>query len=325
MSSWLVTGAMGCLGAWTIAELLEQGEAVIGLDLSRDDSRLRAILPPEALVSLELVTADITDADALERVVRDRGIGRIVHLAALQIPFCRADPPLGARVNVLGTTNVFEVAARCAEQVGRVVYASSAAVYGPAERYPDGPVAEDAPLFPATHYGVFKRANEETARVYHAERGVASIGLRPYIVYGLGRDQGLTSGPTKAMIAAIAGRPYHIPFSGAYGYQLAADVARTFIACARVPFQGAGVFNCLGGATETSDIVAAIEAALPEAAGTVTCDESRLPFPPHLRSDGLEALLPDVPVTPIADGVRATIELARRALAAGTLDPARYA
>ena len=127
----------------------------------------------------------------------------MIHLAALQVPFCRADPPLGARVNVVGTVNVFEAVARRAERMGPVVYASSVAAYDALEDRAAAPAMQGVP---STLYGVYKRANEGTATVYAQERETPSVGLRPHTVYGPGRDQGLTSAPTTAMLAAAAGR-----------------------------------------------------------------------------------------------------------------------
>jgi len=121
-----------------------------------------------------VVRGDITDRESLGRVVRDHGIRRVIHLAAWQVPLCRQDPPRGAAINVVGTANVFEVARAAAGQVERVVYASSAAVFGAPSLYPPGPLADDAPARPATHYGVYKVANEETARVYWEEHRIPS-------------------------------------------------------------------------------------------------------------------------------------------------------
>jgi nucleoside-diphosphate-sugar epimerase len=143
-------------------------------------------------------------------VVKENAITHIIHLAALQVPFCKAKPSLGAAVNVVGTVNVFEAAKRAG--LKQVVYASSVAVYGISEEYPDAPLAHDAPHKPRTLYGVYKHANEGSARISYQDDGISSIGLRPYIVYGPGRDQGMTSGPTKAILAAVLGQPYHIGF-----------------------------------------------------------------------------------------------------------------
>src|SRR6185295_20348913 len=132
----------------------------------------------------------ITDLEALGRTLDEHAITRVVHLAGLQVPFCRADPVLGARVNVVGTVNVFEAVTRRRDRIPGIAWASSAAVYCADD---PSPAPESGGLRPATHYGVYKLANEGTARIYWADDGVPSIGLRLYVVYGPGRDQGMTS------------------------------------------------------------------------------------------------------------------------------------
>ncbi|HEX9991034.1 MAG TPA: NAD(P)-dependent oxidoreductase [Chloroflexia bacterium] len=310
-NTYMVTGAMGCLGAWTIHNLLRQGEKVVAFDLSADPSRLKLLMSDEEIAQVPIEQGDITDYETVERVVIGEGITHIIHLAALQVPFCKANPILGAQVNVTGTVNVFEVAARHPAQVERVIYTSSAAVYGPAELYEPGPVPEDAPLAPATHYGVYKQANEGTARIYAQDNGVTSIGVRPYVIYGLGRDRGVTSSPTKAMLAAALGRDYAITYGGRCNFQWGDDAANTLIALAAVPFEGARVINLGGSKVSVQEVVAAIEEVAPEMQGRITFPETRLPFPDELDSATLKGLLPDAPETPLVDGVRATIEAFR--------------
>src|SRR2546430_16964691 len=123
------------------------------------------------------------------------------------LPLVQADPPRGAAVNVVGTTNVLEAAKR--QGVAGIAYASSAAVYGPGA----GPRIADAGE-PTTLYGVFKLANEGTAHVYFEDEGIGSAGLRPYVVYGPGRDQGLAADPTLAMEAACRGGGYKLLWGG---------------------------------------------------------------------------------------------------------------
>jgi UDP-glucuronate 4-epimerase len=125
----LITGALGCIGAWTVRNLVREGTPVVVFDLASDPRRLKLIMSDDELVRVTFVTGDITDLEALERALDDHAITRVIHLAALQIPFVRANPPLGARVNVVGTVNVFEAVARRRDQIGNLVYASSAAVY----------------------------------------------------------------------------------------------------------------------------------------------------------------------------------------------------
>lgn len=203
----LVTGALGCIGAWVVRGLLAAGEPPILYDLGDDPWRLRMIVGAERVNPLPTIRGDIADRDRRLVAAREHRVTRIIHLAAWQIPLCRQDPPGGACVNVVGTANVFEAARELRGQVERVVYASSAAVFGPPRLYGPGPVSDDAPSRPATHYGVYKVANEETARLYWEEHRIPSIGFRPLSVYGPGRDFGLTVDPTIAMKAAVLGWP----------------------------------------------------------------------------------------------------------------------
>jgi len=318
----LITGALGCIGAWTVRNLVREETPVVVFDLASDPRRLKLIMSDDELARVTFVTGDITDLEALERALDDHAITRVIHLAALQIPFVRANPPLGARVNVVGTVNVFEAVARRRDQIGSLVYASSAAVYDAVDAGESGVVAHGAAGHPTTLYGVFKQANEGTARVYWQDAQVASIGLRPYIVYGPGRDQGLTSSPTKAMVAAALGKPYHIPYGGRAAYQYADDVARTFIACARAPFQGAEIFNLGGSVATMGEIVAAIEAAAPEVRGLITFDDKPLPFPEAFDAAPLEQVIGALPFTPLAQAVADTIALFRERIAAGVMPDA---
>jgi UDP-glucuronate 4-epimerase len=302
----LVTGALGCIGAWILRTLLREGIPAVGFDLGTNTSRLALILEPEELERIELVQGDVTDLAAVERAVDDCAATHVIHLAAMLIPLAKADPPRGAHVNVVGTVNVFEAVKR-RERVRGLAYASSAAVYGP-----DAParVAEDAAPSPATHYGVHKLANEGCARVYWADDGVPSIGLRPYVVYGAGRDQGITAEPTLAMAAVARGEPYHIGFGGRMQMHYAPDAARAFVEAARRSEEGGALVGNLGGAPAGIDeVVAAIEEAAPEAAGSITFAEEPLPFP-----EEFEGLVQPAPVTPLREAVAETIAIFRERL-----------
>ncbi|MDP9365801.1 MAG: NAD(P)-dependent oxidoreductase [Chloroflexota bacterium] len=319
----LVTGAFGCIGAWTVKRLVEEGVPVTTFDLPGEPRRLRLILGDEALAQVRFVSGDIADGEALERVVAEDGITHVVHLAALQVPFVRADPVLGTRVNVVGTANVLETARRRREQIRGVTYASSIGVYGPAHHYPPGPLADDAPLAPPTLYGVTKQANEGYARRYWEDFGVPSVGLRPFFVYGPGRDQGISSTPTKAMAAAAVGRPYRISFGGTAVYQHADDVAAAFLRAARAGVQGAPVLNLGGTTAAMGEVVAAIEVTAPEVTGTIGFEPEPLPVPEGVEGRAVEAALGPLAWRPLTDGVRQTIEHFRSAAADGRLDVER--
>jgi UDP-glucuronate 4-epimerase len=302
----LVTGAAGCLGSWVVKNLVEGGERCIAVDLESDPDRLRRIVGETRLADIEVVAGDIVAKDFLRRAVAHHGVTRIVHLAALQIPFVAADPVRGAQVNVVGTLRVLEAARSAPDQVRAVVYASSAAVFGPNGR-------------PATLYGVFKVTNEESARVYAQDYGVASIGVRPWAIFGPGRDQGLTAAPTHAMKAAVLGASYHIPFGGRVDLQYADDVARTFIELARRRARAAETHNLRGSVVDVAEVVALIEEARPDAKGRITHGADAIPIDPELDDTSLRRVLSDPPRTPLRTAIAETLAFFEREKTRGEL------
>ncbi|GAB4110828.1 MAG: SDR family oxidoreductase [Roseiflexaceae bacterium] len=317
----LLTGALGCIGAWVTRNLVREGIPPVIFDVASDPRRLKLIMSADELASITFVAGDVTDLDAIEQTLDTYGITHVIHLAALQVPFCRANPPLGARVNVVGTVNMFEAVARRKDRIGRIVYASSVAVYDSIDAGPGAVVQHGQSGHPANLYGVYKQANEGTARIYWQDHQVASIGLRPYTVYGPARDQGMTSSPTKAMFAAAVGQPYHIPFGGRGDFQYADDVAKAFIACARVPFAGAEIFNLRGSVAHMSEVVTAIEVARPAATGTISYDEKPLALPEEADAEPLVQLIGSIPYTPLNQAVAETIDLFQARVADGTMAP----
>jgi nucleoside-diphosphate-sugar epimerase len=307
----LVTGALGCIGAWTVRALVGEGVPVVAFDLGGDARRLRSIMTDAELAAVTFVRGDITEIASVEAALDANAITNVIHLAALQVPFCRADPPRGALVNVVGTVNVFEAVKRRADRIGPIVYTSSIGMFAAADAdAATGRLAEQASAHPLNHYGVYKLANEGTARVYSLDDGLSSIGLRPMTVYGVGRDQGMTSGPTKAIVAALLGVPYTIGFGGSTLFQYAADVGRTLLAASRSRLDGAHVFNLGGSIASMTELVETIEGIVPEARGLITFEPTPLPFPAEIDHDGLAALGP-IPVTPFAEGIAASAEIYR--------------
>jgi UDP-glucuronate 4-epimerase len=311
----LVTGANGCIGAWVVRDLVRRDVDVIAHDIGDDLRRMQLVMEPAELERIVHVRGDVTDLAALEALIDERGVTNVIHLAALQVPFCRADPPRGAAVNVVGTVNIFEAVARRADRMASVVYASSVAAYDAI----DSGAEPAMRAVPGTLYGVYKRANEGTAAIFHAERGVSSIGLRPHTVYGPGRDQGLTSAPTAAMLAAAAGVPYRIPYSGRSQFQYAPDVARAFVQAALVEHDGATVHNLAGEAVSMDEVVAAIEAAAPAAAGLIEFDDVLLPFPSEVDAASLGETIGAVAELTFTEGVADAVARFRRLLADGRL------
>jgi len=316
----LLTGGYGCIGSWIVRNLLERGDQAWVYDLKEDPRRLRLILSEEQVRRVRFVPGDVTELDGLRAALGTHGITHVVHLAGLQVPTCRADPILGAKVNVLGTLAVFEAVRAAGAQVRRLVYASSAAVFGPPQAYPPGLLGDDVPLLPATHYGCYKVCNEGNARVYFQDHGLSSIGLRPWTVYGVGRDFGMTSEPTKAIKALALGRKYHISYGGWQDLQYVDDVAKAFVRCLEAPYQGTKSYNLRGDVTDLATFHRALCEAEPAAAELITFGERQIAIAYDLDDAALQRDLGPLPLTPLAEGIRRTLAMFRQLRAEGRLD-----
>ena len=302
----LVTGADGCIGAWTVRLLLDEGADVTAFDVGVNDSRHR-LIADGAPLGFRRIIGDIVDRSAVVDAMA--GVDRVIHLAALQVPFCRADPSGGAAVNVQGTVNVFEAAVE--HGIAPVAYASSAAVFGPVELYPEPVLGPDALPRPATLYGAYKVANEQTAAVYAADHGLTCVGLRPFTVYGAGRDQGVTSQPTAAIYSAVQGEPYRVGYGGVTDFHYAPDAARAFIAAARVSLDSsaAPVVNLRGHVTSVDDFLGRVRRITGFDDLGIEPGAEPLPFAHALSPKGLTELLGDLPATSLDESIAETARL----------------
>jgi nucleoside-diphosphate-sugar epimerase len=316
----LITGGYGFIGAWIIKNLVAHGNDVWVYDLKEDPRRLKPIMPEEDVRKVAFLAGDVTNLAGLQDALAKHAITHVIHLAGLQVPTCRANPILGATVNVVGTLCVFEAVRLAGEQVKRLVYASTAAVFGPPEKYPVGPLADDVKLFPATHYGHFKVCNEGNAAVYFQDFGLSSIGLRPWTVYGVGRDLGMTSEPTKAIKSVALGRKYHISYGGFQDFQYVDDVAKAFVRCLEVPYQGAKSYNLRGAVVDIQTFHKALCAVEPAARQLVTHGDRQLAIAYDLDDAALLKDIGPLPKTRLEDGIRQTLELFRKLAKESRLD-----
>lgn len=292
----LVTGGGGFIGAWIARRLLVGGHEVRVFDRAEQRALLRRVAGG-ASDSVEWVCGDIAQFSDLQHALT--GCDGVIHLAGVLTPECRAEPARALQVNLGGTLNVFEAAR--AVGLMRVVYSSSAGVYGP----DDG-----CHPAPATLYGVTKLAAEGIARVYWVEQGIASVGFRPYIVYGPGREGGASAGPSLACRAAVKGVPYEIPYTGEAGMIYIDDVAEAFVKALAIPDRGTHVFTLQGETASTERIIDAIRTVIPGA--QITARGARMPIAGRLAEDGLREKMPGLPDTPLQRGIAATIEAYRR-------------
>jgi nucleoside-diphosphate-sugar epimerase len=302
----VVTGAGGCIGSWVLALLARAGVPACALDLSEDKRRPRLLMSEDELKKVQWRAGDISDTAAVIRILEAVRPSAIIHLAALQVPFCKADPVAGAKVNVVGTVNIFEAARKLG--IKRLAYASSIAAYGAMD---EGHGAMH------TLYGAYKYCDEQIAKVYSGDWGVHSTGIRPGVVYGVGRDQGLTSKTTFAILAAAAGKPYEVPFSGGVSWLYAGEVASAFIRAVSRERAGAPVFDMNGVYAPVEEGLRILKQLAPSAA--ITSSGQPLAFPMHLPDEPLRGYLGDYGTVPLAEGIRETYEAFRSLTRRGML------
>lgn len=295
----LVTGGSGFIGTWVVRELLHRQMKVVVLDSQLAPERWKRVLGDRGAEVMCTKTA-LTDRDGIQQLIEQNGIRHVIHLAALLTPACQQDPFLGCQVNVLGSTAVFD-AARRSGKVKAIAFASSFAVYGadPSEKSLSQP-----PMF----YGAFKQSVDLIAEQYWLHFGLPSVAVRPHVAYGPERDQGLTAGPSLACRAAIRGESYVIGYTGSAGYDYVEDVARAFVRSVFECPRGATIVDLPGAQATTEDFVRLIESVVPEIAGRITVGGPPIPtnIPPICRD--IRQVLTDWQPTPLADGVRKTIE-----------------
>jgi nucleoside-diphosphate-sugar epimerase len=288
----LVTGGSGFIGGWMIRRFVARNWEIRVFDI-KDDRRITREIVGPAADSLDWRVGDIADGAAVEAAAA--GCEMIVHLAAVLTPACQADPVRGAQIDLIGQLNAFLAARR--HKMKGVVYMSSAGVFGP----DDGKQP-----FPLTHYGAFKLAGEGSARAFWEDDKLPSIGFRPLVVYGPGRELGLTAGPALACRAAARDEPYVIPFTGSTDFLYVDDIAAAFEAAVQAPLTGARVFNVLGEVASVDGLIAEIRRHVPGA--QLSAKGPVLPITAHLAADDLPHVLPGVPRTSLAAGVKATID-----------------
>jgi nucleoside-diphosphate-sugar epimerase len=315
----LVTGAQGCIGSWVIKSLLDMDHEVIAFDVHTRPVRLSLLVNQERLKAIRFVRGDINKFDQIKKLLEKFAVTHVIHLAGLQTPECRAKPIIGAVTNVVGTLALFEATKAYKDQVKCLVYASSGAVLGADEEYGKHPIEDDAPRIPGTLYGAFKVTNEECARIYWQDEGVRSVGLRPPVVHGVGRDRGLTAGATLAIKSALLGQPYEIGFGGQANVEYAEDVANSFIACALKAPEGAPVYNMRGEVLEVQDMIAVIEEIFPSSKGLISCTKQRNFMANDVSDAGLQALIGPFQPLSYEQGARRTAELFRTLRGEGRL------
>ncbi|MCG6883695.1 MAG: NAD(P)-dependent oxidoreductase [Silicimonas sp.] len=300
----LVTGAGGCIGAWTTAILHRSGVDVIAFDLL-DDRRRPGLLLGDDADALTWEAGDVASSGVVRTIAERHNVQAVIHLAGLTIPFCIADPALGARVNVEGTINILETAR--ALKLKRLAYASSAAVHG---MPPGGPNL-------STLYGAYKLANEQTAKVYALDWGVPSVGIRPNVVYGVARDSGMSARFSIGIAEAVLGNAHDIPYTGPLSFLYAGEAASAFIAAVSRDGEDAHAFDLNGPTEDVGKALEMLREFIPE--HRITSSGEPMAIPPDLDDAPIRSHLGPYPAVSTRDGIEATFRAFTSLKTAGQL------
>jgi nucleoside-diphosphate-sugar epimerase len=313
----LVTGGYGCIGAQTVKWLLANTMATVVVG-SRDvsESRTLRLFHDDDRTRLKVVALDVQSQPQLEKVLTDHDVTHVIHLAALQTPDCNAHRDLGLQINLAGTQNLIEAIKACRPSLQRFVFASSVAVYGPRSFYPGPRVAMLSETAPVNVYGVWKLAGEQLSRLFSVETGIPTVAVRPGVLFGPGRDQGLTAATTTAMKCVALGQRYEIPFCSRQDYLYAPDVGAAFANATLEPFTGFAVFTLPGHTANTAEVIAEIRRAAPraglDAGDLITAGTAEVPFICDLDYSPFLQAFPKAPHTPLAEAVEASLSEFKR-------------
>lgn len=305
----LITGGSGFVGSWVLRELLKQDRSVVVYDLKPQPERWQSIIGP-AFRNITFEPGNLIDHVRLREVCQTHAITHVIHLGALLTPDCHTDPFLGCQVNVLGSAAVWEAVRAMRDEIQGFAYASSFAALGdPTTVVPSLPaVAAQDEFRTPTFYGMFKRAVELLAGQYWQHYGIASVGIRPFIVYGPERNAGLTAGPSLACAAAVRGEQYTIGYQGVAGYDYIGDVAGILIRAALETPPGAHACDLPSHSASPADFIRLIDMCVPNAATHLTSQGPHLPLHSSCYPCDITTLFSDWQPTPLEEGVRRTVQ-----------------
>lgn len=304
----LVTGGCGFIGTWVLRELITRGVNAVVLDAGERPERWHRVIGDSA-ENIPLLQGSLLDRPLVSDLFDRHQVTHVIHLAALLTPACQNDPWTGCQVNILGSVALMEEIRKRAGTIRGFSYASSVAVFGDEPDHASGDAHATLPL---TFYGAFKKSMELIAEQYWRHFQITSVGIRPQVAYGPEREIGLTAGPSLAARAAARGERFCIGYTGRVGYDYVEDVARAFVRTAMETPSGAHVVDLPGAIADTTEIVDAILAAVPQAKELISVQGPTIPAHAPPQPHFITELFPDWKTTSLRGGLQKTLDYYRR-------------
>ena len=291
----VIYGGSGFIGAWITKLLLNNNFQITIFDKKINKDLLNLIIGKNVR-KIDFVEGDILEYQAVLNTAKNSNI--LINLVGLMTPDCSNNPRLGNQVNIIGSINVFEAALEVKSKL--VVYTSSGGVYGQKDKINP---------FPETHYGAYKLAIEGIARAYYLENKLNSFGLRPFVVFGPGREIGGTASISIACKAVAEDKEYKIEFGGKAGFVYVEDIAEIIMKILEDLPNGAKVMNINGITEDVSNIVEFLNTFT--TFRKITYNKKNLPIVGEILGNGPEEHLKNFNYTDIKNGLKKTISYYR--------------
>lgn len=322
----LVTGGYGCIGSETTKWLLRNSDAqVVVASRTINEERSTKVFHDVDRSRIAFEKLDVVHQDRLQALLNKHEISHVVHMAALQTPDCNAHRDLGLQINLAGTQNLVEAMKSCGRKIQRFVYASSIAVYGPRASYEMDRVPMLAEPNPVNVYGAWKLAGESVAKFFCQDTGTPTVTVRPGVLFGPGRDAGLTSSPTTAMKSVAMQIPYEIPFCSKQDYLYAPDVGGAIGNTVVEPFDGYAAYTLPSHTVETQQVIDAIQKAAGELGLSdgcqITVGTDEVPFICDLDFAPFMKAFPKAPHTDLNLAVKQSLQVFMEQVRKGWLKP----
>lgn len=306
----LITGGTGFIGAYTAAALLEDGHEVVSFDLRTESPLLEQL---DIQDEIQTIRGDVTDETAVFHAIRDTQATRLIHLAALLTTQTRAQPRQAIDVNITAMNTMLEATRLFDDQVERLVWASSSAVYAPPGSYDDRQVTENDLLRPGSLYGAAKAYNERQAEVYREDYDISHVGLRPTLVYGPYRESGSATAYANVMKKPALNEAVEVgPGRTVLDWQYVTDAAQAFQKATFAPDETFThrAYNICGEQAPLEEVAAVVRDLLPNADITIT-EEGEIPWTHTMDDTAAKTDFDYDPQYDLRKGVRAYVNVLR--------------